>query len=250
MTKIDNTERVKWSQVIEYDTTTGASGTHSWSELATEPAPLPTQAWLRRAGAAVQDNPDRLRQLLRERGLTGDTAAQFGVGWDGLAEAWTLPVYDARGKLVNCVWRPPRGGSMYWKGFRIGRPRRVTGRTAERGELPLWPRVPDRKAWLLVAGEWDCLAAIQAGLPAVTGLCGCRWLDAWNQDAIGRRIAVLYDRGEERAAALTVERLQFTAEAWRVELPRADEAGFDVCDWFQSGRTADELIKLIRRARP
>jgi hypothetical protein len=115
--------------------------------------------------------------------------------------------------------------------------------------LPLYPDVPQGDVWVLCAGEWDALAARQAGLPAVTGLCGCLWLAAWNSYALGKRIGVLYDVGEEEAAAVTTERLKLAgAEAWPVGLP-SDKAGYDVCDFFLEGHTAKELLALVRRAR-
>jgi hypothetical protein len=101
-----------------------------------------------------------------------------------------------------------------------------------------------------VAGEFDALAALQNGLPAVTGLCGCRWHEAWDKYAVGKKIAVLYDRGEEQAAARTVARLQPANEAWAVTWPSNKPIGFDVCDWFLSGRTRDELVQLIKEAKP
>ena len=244
--------------VVSYDVSTvGQSGARTFSHPAAEPGPLPSDHALREFVSALQDSRERKRALWRERGIMAATARRYGIGWDGGVGAWVLPVRDARGKLANVTTRPPRGGAMWGPGGRTEHPVRVRGRTALTGGLPLYPAAPSGRAWVLCAGEWDALVAIQAGLPAVTGLCGCRWLSAWDTQARGKRIAVAYDCGEEKPAALTVEHLRAAgaAEAWVVALGLGRE-GADVCDWFRPtryggyGRTRKELVQLIRDARP
>jgi hypothetical protein len=140
---------------------------------------------------------------------------------------------------------------MIWRGGLAHRPMRLTARTAERGMLPLYPTIPPGNTWLLCAGEFDALAAIQAGLPAVTGLIGAKWHHTWDSHAVGKRIAVCYDVGEEEAAARTVDRLNGlfgVVEAWSVELTGPD--GYDLCDFFKEGHTAEDLLKRIRKAKP
>ena len=172
MTITNTTAGVKSGQTVEYDTTTGGSGTWTWTEPASEPRPLPTEQWLRGCESALQGSRALRRALLAERGLSAATARRFGIGWDARREVWVLPVRDGSGVLRNVSYRPPRGSGRH--------PWRIAGRTAERGELPLYPAVPPGNAWVLCAGEWDALATIQAGLPGVTGLIGCRWHSAWN----------------------------------------------------------------------
>jgi hypothetical protein len=72
-------------------------------------------------------------------------------------------------------------------------------------------------------------------------------------------VAVIFDVGEqaEKAADRAVELIrdsrgfdEGSVEAWPVRLPLPHE-GDDLGDWFcKYGRTGDELMQLIRTARP
>jgi hypothetical protein len=204
--------------VVTYDLE-GVSGWHSWREPTGDPPePVPVERiadWL-----ADALTPERLRAIRRERWLTRETI-EGHIGWDRVLDAWVLLARDATGAVVNVTHRPPRGRWCYRPGGTLTRkPSRLRGRTAANGCLPLWPRVPDGDSWLLVAGEWDALAGLQAGLPAVTGLLGCTWHPAWDHHAFGKRMAVAYDVGEIGAARVTVNKLLAAgaADAWAVDL--------------------------------
>ena len=111
---------------------------------------------------------------------------------------------------------------------------------------------PGGRRWLLCAGEWDALAALQHGLPALTGLAGCRWHPAWDSHAVGKAIAVAYDVGEEAAATRTVAQLMKAgaAEAWSVPLVRLGLGdGGDLCDHFLRRGSMRALRRVIREAR-
>jgi hypothetical protein len=240
--------------LIPYDTEKGGSGTRAWGERRDlPPEEPPPSSYLRAVCEARRSSRAVRRALWRERRISDHTADEFGIGWDADRGAWVLSAWEEWGSLVNVTWRPPRGKSMRWKGNDVDHPMRLAGRRAEDGHLPLWPHVPEGRTWLLTAGEWDALVAIQAGLPGVTGLLGCKWNAAWDRFVIGRRIAVVYDVGEELAAARTVERLRAAgaAEAWVVDLRSVglDYEGADVCDHFLRGGTSHELCRATRRAR-
>jgi hypothetical protein len=204
--------------LVTYDLE-GASGWHTWAEPTGDPPePVPVEhipGWL-----ADALTPERLRAIRRERWLTREAIDGY-VGWDRIREAWVLLVRDEAGSIVNITHRPPRGRWCYMNGGTYTRkPTRLRGRTAANGGLPLWPRVPAGDTWLLAAGEWDALAALQAGIPAVTGLLGCQWHAAWDRHVRGRRIAVAYDVGELDAARVTVDKLLAAgaADAWAADL--------------------------------
>jgi hypothetical protein len=228
--------------VLRYDVS-GASGTRTWSEPRSEMQPMPSREYAERVIAAAQTR-ERRRALHRERGMP----LPKDVGWDEQRGAWALMIRDDVGIPVNWRWRPPRGSA--------GHPFGIRGRVVENGCLPLYPNIPEGDTWLLVAGEWDALAARLHDLPAVTGLCGKLWMPQWDRCAFGKRIAVMYDRGEEHAARTTVAHLNDigAAEAWFVGLPLL-EHGADVEEWFRGrkwggyGRSARELIEIIREAR-
>ncbi len=224
-----------------------------------DPEPLPPEHALWAYGRKLEGSRRLQRRLRWERGIAAPaTREQFGIGWDPIREAWVLPVYDALGKLANVTWRPPKPpGWMIWKGSRVNHPMRLAARTPENGCLPLYPSVPSSRSWLLCEGEWDVIAARQAGLTmAVTGLLGKQWNSAWDANVPNRRIAVAYDCGAEDAAAVTVRRLLAAgaAESWVVPLGLY-EVGDDLERWFRPtryggyGRTKDELLELIRKTK-
>lgn len=240
---------------IPYDTT-GVSGTHQWSEPGGEVEPLPSSEWLTKAQEALRRSKAVQALLWHERGISAATAERFGIGFARdlrhpsgrvIQAAWIVPIHSSSGAWVNVVHRPVG---------RVARPWRLRGRTLANGGLPLYPSLPRSGPLLLLAGEFDVLPARQAGIRgAITGLLGCTWYAAWNSEIIGRRIAVLYDRSEERQAARTVEALRRggAAQAWAVswagyrdDLPD----GYDLQQFLQDGHTAEDVYELIRQVRP
>jgi hypothetical protein len=238
-----------------YDVT-GASGSHTWRDPDGPIRGLPPIRYLEQAAHRVQRDSRLYRALWRERGITLRTAEMFSIGYDPDQRAWVLPIFDGRGFVCNVTWRPRRGATMRYGREDISHPMRIGGRRAERGLLPLYPRVPYTGPLLLVAGEWDALACLQHGIPAVTGLSGKLWHDAWNPAIEGRRIAVMYDVGEEAAANNTVRQLRDAgaARSWAVYLGLPNY-GDDPEIWFRSkknggyGRDRNGLLELIRLAK-
>jgi hypothetical protein len=202
--------------VVEYDLE-GVSGWHTWCvSPRPDKTPLPSRSNVESVIAAAME-PERRLALWRERGIP----LPPDVGWDEERRAWVFLIRDADGFVVNVEWRPERGKSMRWRGHDEDRPMRLGGRRIDNGCLPLFPRIPRSDTWLLVAGTWDVLAALRAGLPAVTGLTGCRWDDAWNEQVVGKRVAVCYDMNERAAARRTATYLRTkagAADAWAIDL--------------------------------
>lgn len=176
---------------------------------------------------------DEPLDYLTERGLLTSTLVSYRLGWDG--EAITIPVFDASGELVNVRRRRLERGA---------KPIGLGGRGSQ-----LYPDMPPGRGVVLAAGEFDALLARQHGLPAVTTTCGARLPDHLVPALAGRRVAVVYDVGEDVAAASAEKLVAAGAEAWvvRLGLPRE---GDDLTDWFVTyGRSRRELVALIRRER-
>lgn len=210
------------------------------------PDPLPSEDKIRTWRAELP-----FSFLERERGLTAATAERFEIGWDRERRGFTYPIRDASGALVNVSWRAPRGRKLLLPGGVRRSKHRLAGRTAEIGGLPFYPQPLPPFGGLLVEGEPDALLARQHGLPAFTGLLGKQWSQAWDAYAAGREIAVAYDVGAEEDAAATVDKLRRAGarRAWVVPLGLPND-GDDIGDWFvKYGRTADELLDLIRRTK-
>ena len=222
---------------VVYDTE-GASGGHTWSDRAADPQELPADPTLRASERALWANPHHLRHLRVDRGARSPTIRRAGIVWDGYC--YGLPV-RANGKLMNYVeYRPwiPSGHE--------GWPRRYTAATGWLAAL--YPSLPPSGPLLLVAGMFCALIGRQNDLPTVSTTCGAVLPYHLLPRFAGRRVAVLYDLGEEREAQATVEKLRRVAsEVWSVEYPSFD--GKDLNDWFLAGHTRAELIALIREAR-
>jgi hypothetical protein len=167
------------------------------------------------------------------RGLSVATLVRYGLGFDGTH--LTLPVYGKSGEIVNLRRRLPQDGA---------RPRGLRGRGSQ-----LYPDVPRRGSILLVAGEFDALIGRQLGLPTVTTTCGATLPLHLGQAFAGRRVAVMYDVGEEIKAAKTVALLtSLKAKAWSVRLAELGLGeGGDLNAYYLDGGTKSLLVDLVRR---
>ena len=213
---------------VKYDTE-GASGPRTWTDRATDPEPLPNEVALAGHRRALRTHLPHRRYLTATRGLRRAQIAAYELGTTG--REITMPVRGEWGEIVNLVRHPP-GGRYY---------------AAKGRDAALYPSLPPGPA-LLVAGMFDALIGRQNDLPTVTTTCGAKLPDYLLDRFAGRRVAVLYDTGEEREAQITVAKLWDVAvEVWRVEFTSFD--GKDLSDWFQSGHTRDELLQIIREAR-
>jgi len=196
-------------------------------------AELPTEAMLAEWRSRLQADPNALK-VLHRRGLSDRTIAHIEAGRnDG---GIVFPVRDRRGALRNVVIYTPNGQPKY-KG------------TAGQGSQ-LYPHPPKREtAVILGAGFLDPPRGRQEGLPVTTTTCGATLpIHLVRPLALRRRrVAVVFDVGEEAAAARAATLLNAAgARAWPVTLPMP-EKGDDLTDWFQAGRSARELYRVIRR---
>lgn len=200
----------------------GSSGSRTWTNRASEPAPLPSLEPLNAAQ----------RSYLWSRGLRQATVARHKLAADG--PAIVFPVFES-GELINAVWHRP------W--YRV-RYESVRGRDA-----CLFPVPHPPSSSVLVAGMFDALVARQHGVPAITTTCGAVLPSNLAGRFAGKHVALLYDVGEEQQAAATLRTLKGVgADAWTVTLPLAAKS--DVADWFGThARTREELYELIRAAR-
>lgn len=214
----------------------------SCSSFLLTPAPLPAIGQIEGWHRALLTDKRALHYVARQRGLTRQTIRKYRLGFDG--QAIVIPVI-ARGRRVVNVRRrflSPRANGPKIIGVR--------GHAAH-----LYPGMIRHGAFILCEGEFDALIARQYGLPAVTSTAGTSWSSSWNRYAAGRRIAVLYDAGEQpfqlardRAVALVSAGAE---HAWAVDLRSAGlTSGQDITDWFVTyGFSAGKLLQLIRQSR-
>jgi hypothetical protein len=213
-----------------------------------EPAELPSKAARDGEVSRLFSTKDAITYLLNERGLLESTVLRAGIGWDG--SAFTFPIKDATGELVNVVRRPWPHVSV----GRDGRPRKyitMRGRNRHNGGVQLYPDVPATGPLLLCEGLLDALIGRQHDLPAITSTHGVStFLDEWLPLMKGRRVAVMFDIGAEDEMHRRVEKLREAgAQAWPVRLSRLLSEGKDLTDALTGGHTAEDVLRLIRRER-
>ncbi len=211
-----------------------------------KPEPLPSFASVDGAVSRLFSEREPLDYLLHKRGLTEATICKYEIGWDG--SAFTFPIYDAQGELVNLIRRP-------WPNAEPGRKYiSWTARNRHNGGIQLYPDVPRGGPILLCEGLLDALLVRQYDLPqAVTSSQGVNtflpeWLPLFRQ----RRIAVCFDVGAEKVMRDRVAALSAAgaAEAWPVELRLVLPKGkSDLSDYLNGGGTRQELLELIQRDR-
>jgi hypothetical protein len=225
----------RWlSEFCEQDTATGEP---RWS--------LPSPESVSNRASRLRKNRSALAYMA-SRGLTKRTLRRNGVGWENEALAFTFPINNAQGELVNFIRRPYPTVDPDRK-YLIEQ-----GRGRDNGGIQLYPHPLPKRQWLLVAGLLDALIGRQHGLPTVTSTNGAgTFLDEWYPLVRSRRVAVMFDVGEEGAADVIVQKMrQVGAEAWLVRLSELDlPPKADLTDALTGGYTADDIKELIRSER-
>jgi hypothetical protein len=205
--------------------------------------PLPTEAQVSGWAEGLQIRPAQLDWWIDERGWDEDMLARYRIGWDTEAQAYTIPLYDHRGRLVNLIRRRP-GGKAYG----------LAGRGKKNGGVRLYPRPPLRRwEWVLLCGGLlDAPLAVRHGLPAVTGSHGVGvWMQSWDRYFCDRVVVICFDVGEAAATGRRAVHLRGVG-AKRVIVADLAAAGLgdgeDLTDWFvKYDRSAKDLLGLIRR---
>lgn len=192
--------------------------------------------------------PEPLAWLRDVRLVSDAIIRRYRLGYVADEHRVSIPVRDASGTVVNI------------RAYRVGdsaQGDKVRSWRAGFGKTRLFPidqldASDPRPVWL-VEGEGDCLAALSAGLRAVTttGGAGAR-LDAAMLDALhGHTVRVLYDADDAgRAGALArlaeLRGAGIAAEARDLDAARAhgDAEHFDLTDWLRAHGTADAEARL------
>ncbi len=182
--------------------------------------------------------PHALEYLLKQRGLTLDTAKHFQLGYDPKRDAIAIPIFK-KGELINFKYRLFKGDTRY---------------TSETG-CEHWVYNEDgvteglkKGGVLIVEGEFDCMRVWQDGITnVVSPSSGKDSYGLWiaQIDPI-RKIYIAYDNDEGgRSTSYKM--------AERLGVDRCFEVVYegqkDASDYLNA--TADNNIKdLIKKARP
>jgi len=141
-------------------------------------APLPSPLTLNPStidsfAKLLDEHPNKIGWLCNKYGLLPETIREARIGWTGFA--YTIPVFDYNGKLVNIRYRVDEDNwrntqNKYWHAEGCGSPPRWYIPPGVR-----WPLLANGcKKVALVEGEFDALAMVQAGGVAISCTSGCR----------------------------------------------------------------------------
>lgn len=184
------------------------------------------------------------KEFTRRRGLTVSTLKRFQIGWDTMKSAYTIPIRDKDGRLVNLrryQLDPPEGRRKIWG---------LTGHN----NPALFPisELDDTSEIIICEGELDALILIQNGFSAVTRTGAADvWRAGWNTHFDDKVVYVCHDRDEkgQKADVDIMHALRSHArEVHKVELPYevAKDHGKDLTDYFhEDGHTAEDFQKLM-----
>ena len=215
---------------------------------------LPSEADIARWKAALAADPVLSDDLKNARGLWTKTLDHYQLGWDSKESAYTIPVRNAEGALVNVRWyqlRPPKGRRKIWG---------VTGHN----EPQLFPlaaiekarRDPDKRI-IICEGELDAIVTNQYNFRALTKTNGAKvWRVEWNKLFKGLTVYVCCDMdrdGQDANRKIARSLARAGVEVRIVRLPYAvtEKHGKDLTDWWLE-HDADRhgFARLLDEARP
>lgn len=191
-----------------------------------------------------------LKKFQRRRGLSIDTLARFQIGFDVGTRAFTIPVRDRDGNVINIrryQLDPSDGRRKIWSVRGFGQP----------ALYPIEILDDDPKEVVVCEGEWDSLLAIQNGLSALTRTGGAdTWRSSWNNLFLNKDVFICHDAdtiGQKANGDLVRELRGFAYETTIVKLPYdiVDSHGKDLTDFFFEDQfTYDDFIDLVNESRP
>lgn len=200
---------------------------------------------------------DERRYLTDQRGIDKTTIKDYGIGYDPLGGAWTIPIYDVDGKLINCRKYDPNPPPQFPK------MRSIKGR----GAPTLFPieMAESSNPVLICEGEWDALRTIQElremdpiDVVTRTGAADV-WKKEWNELFRDRKVYLCHDKDEKGLRANEVVRAELstvTDDITTVDLPYEynENHGKDLSDYWDDGHTAEEFMAMLegstREAKP
>lgn len=208
-----------------------------------KPKPLPSEGSVHGWHSALMSNRDALRYLEQARGLYRDILVEFQIGLDKSVGAFTIPVRDADGNLVNVRWYDPAPDDSR---------RKIWGAPGHNAPYLYPVNQLDNDEIIVCEGEWDALATIQEGLPAITRTSSAKtWNSAWNELFSGKLVFVCHDRDAAGQSANRKVYLELRDKAdgiLIVDLPYPLEAkhGKDLTDFWLEGNSSEDFLNIAK----
>jgi hypothetical protein len=205
---------------------------------------LPSEKFLKDAVEQLLASSAPLKLMREKRGLSIETLEKFGIGFH--EGRFTIPVRDAKGRLVNVRrYKPnatePKDKMMSWS--------RGTG--SRRLFLP--DVLEHHDEVILVEGEMDAIIGQQYGLPTLSHTAGASaWDPRWNLDFEDKVVFICYDcddSGRRGARKVEGQLQRYAKKVHVIALPLKDK-GADLTNYFvDQGYTAQDFKALMEEAR-
>jgi hypothetical protein len=192
-------------------------------------------------------SPERLEELVSRRGVEEEILEAYEIGWDGSQRAYTIPIRDAEGQIVNVrryQFDPPNDRRKIWSVSGMGSPARL---------FPIDVLQDEPDEIIVCEGEWDALLTIQNGFPCITRTAAASvWNSDWGEYFHGRKVYLVHDMDSAgQAANRKVERmLRKIADVKVVHLPFPVEKkhGKDLTDYWLAGHSPSDFRALLEGA--
>jgi hypothetical protein len=207
--------------------------------------PLPSQGDIDEFTKALFASPRLLDQLASQRMLTPETLSKFHIGWSSHLKRFTIPVYDASGKLINvrCYMINAKGESRKMIPIQNGYHTQLYNASALNG----------RDEIVMTEGETDCMLLEQEGIPAVTHTGGAGSFQMeWAAAFTGKHVFLCFDEDEtgRKSMIKTARMIAPVAKAvYIVTGLDTGKAGGDITDYFLNGNTAKQFRALMDSVR-
>jgi hypothetical protein len=183
----------------------------------------------------------RLQELRERKGLSLKTIRQYEIGWDPDQYAYTIPVRDLHGDIVNVrryQFDVPDERRKIWSVKGMGTP---TLYPIDQIEAP---------SILICEGEWDALLSIQNGIPAITRTGSAdTWRAHWSHFFADKNVYICHDadlKGQHANQKISMSLRRIAKKIVIVELPYevTDKNGMDLGDWWLDGNTRRDFTKM------
>lgn len=209
--------------------------------------PLPSDATISGWHSALISS-DIVTELKERRGLSDETIGQYRIGWDDRTKAYTIPIFDKDGALVN-VRRyqldPKEDRRKIWS---------VSGH----GSPTLYPltSLNNTEFILLCEGEMDALLTLQQGFRAITRTGAADvWRREWNELFEDKTVFICHDmddKGQKANFKIARELSKVANDVYIVLLPYevTTKHGKDLSDYWLEGNTDVDFEAMVDRLDP
>jgi hypothetical protein len=198
--------------------------------------------------SSLISSPERLEELVSRRGVDEEILEAYEIGWDASQRAYTIPIRDADGEIMNVrryQFDPPNDRRKIWSVSGMGSPARL---------YPIDVLGDDHDELVVCEGEWDALVTIQNGFACITRTAAASvWDSAWGEYFQDKIVYLVHDMDKAGQAAnkKVYRMLKPVAKEVRIvhlPYPIQEKHGKDLSDYWLSGHTPEDFRALLDRA--